>query len=284
MRSRPARCERNPAPDASAARDSRRGGGLSPDTPAGLPLRPAAALAAALLAAATALAGPPFLTDDPQPVDYRHWEAYAFSSVAATRAGTSAQLPALEFNWGALPELQLHLVVPEAYAAPVGGPRVSGGGDLQAGFKLRFIRESADTPQVGIFPIATLPTGSASRGLGNGALILDLPVWLQKSWGPWTTYGGGGYTINRASGGRNFASGGWLVQRDLSERLTLGAEVFASGRSSDAAPASSVFNAGGQVNFSKEISLLFSAGHSFSGARQRIAYIALYVTGGPAAP
>ncbi|HUK12025.1 MAG TPA: transporter [Thermoanaerobaculaceae bacterium] len=239
---------------------------------------------AALAAATGAVAGPPFLTDDPQPVDYRHWEAYAFSSVTATRGGTTAQFPALELNWGALPELQLHLVVPEAYAAPVGGPRASGGGDLQAGFKLRFLRESADTPQVGIFPIATLPTGDASRGLGNGALILDLPVWLQKSWGPWTTYGGGGYTINRASDGRNFASGGWLLQRDLSERLTLGAEVFASGRSSEGSPSSAVFNAGGQVNFSKQVSLLFSAGHSFSGARQRIAYIALYVTGGPGSP
>ena len=24
-------------------------------------------------------AGPPFLTDDPEPVDYQHWEAYLFT-------------------------------------------------------------------------------------------------------------------------------------------------------------------------------------------------------------
>ena len=34
----------------------------------------------ALGLAPPAFAGPPFLTDDPEPVDYRHWEAYLFSA------------------------------------------------------------------------------------------------------------------------------------------------------------------------------------------------------------
>jgi len=29
----------------------------------------------------TAFAGPPFLTDDPEPVPFKHWEAYLFSAV-----------------------------------------------------------------------------------------------------------------------------------------------------------------------------------------------------------
>jgi len=58
-------------------------------------------------------------------------------------------------------------------------------------------------------------------------------MWLQKSWGPWTTYGGGGYVINPAPGQRNYCFGGWLLQRDFSERLTLGGEFFAQGKSSD---------------------------------------------------
>ena len=30
------------------------------------------------------------------------------------------------------------------------------------------------------------------RGLGNGRAWCKIPLWIQKSWGPWTTYGGGG--------------------------------------------------------------------------------------------
>ena len=33
----------------------------------------------------TTLAGPPFLTDDPEPVPFKHWEFYLFSTVDATR-------------------------------------------------------------------------------------------------------------------------------------------------------------------------------------------------------
>ena len=32
-----------------------------------------------LALAARLFAGPPFLTDDPEPVDYQHWEAYLFT-------------------------------------------------------------------------------------------------------------------------------------------------------------------------------------------------------------
>ena len=42
-----------------------------------------------------------------------------------------------------------------------------------------------------------LPTGNESRGLGEGRLHAFLPVWIQKSFADWTTYGGGGYWFNR---------------------------------------------------------------------------------------
>jgi len=71
---------------------------------------------------APAFAGPPFRTDDPQPVDFRHWEAYFFSTLDKTRDGRATQFPALEFNWGAFPNVQLHLIVPVASFRPPGGP------------------------------------------------------------------------------------------------------------------------------------------------------------------
>jgi hypothetical protein len=52
-----------------------------------------------------AIPGPPFLTDDPVPVPFKHWEFYLFSTIDATRKQTDASGPAFEFNLGAFPNL-----------------------------------------------------------------------------------------------------------------------------------------------------------------------------------
>jgi len=145
-----------------------------------------------------AFAGPPFLTDDPEPVPFKHWEFYLFSTVDATRKSTNGTGPAFEFNVGALPNLQVHLVLPLAFTAPQDEPSAYGLGDMEFGLKYRFIQETDYRPMVGVFPLLEIPTGDANRGLGNGRAWGKLPIWLQKSWGPWTTYGGGGYAINPA--------------------------------------------------------------------------------------
>lgn len=239
---------------------------------------------AAIVNGQLVLAGPPFLTDDPEPVDYHHWEAYIFSTYARSFDATGIQGPALEFNVGAAPNLQLHLVVPWAWNQPSGISRQSGLGDVELGFKYRFLQETADSPQMGIFPMVELPTGNASRGLGNGQAWFKIPLWIQKSWGPWTTYGGGGWAINHAPGQRDYAFGGWLLQRDLSKKLTLGGELFAQGADSQGGRGFAVANVGGFVNFTPGFSLLFSAGGSVRGARQTVAYLGLYWTWGPSHP
>jgi hypothetical protein len=66
-----------------------------------------------LILTAPTFAGPPFLTDDPVPVDYHHWELYLFGN--GDHAGINdftINGPAMELNYGALPETQLHLVLP----------------------------------------------------------------------------------------------------------------------------------------------------------------------------
>jgi hypothetical protein len=234
---------------------------------------------AAILAGRFSLAGPPFVTDDPEPVDYQHWEAYVFSAYDRS-AATAVRGPALEFNLGAAPNLQLHVVVPWAWNQLRGSSTRSGLGDVELGLKYRLVQETADTPQIGIFPMVELPTGSASRGLGNGQAWFTIPLWIQKSWGPWTTYGGGGWAINRAPSQRDHAFGGWLLQRALSERLTLGGELFAQGADAQDGRGFAVANVGGLVNLTSGFSLLFSAGDSVRGERHRIAYLGLYWTWG----
>lgn len=227
-------------------------------------------------------AGPPFLTDDPEPVDLHHWEAYLFATGDRTSDGSTVNGPAVEFNYGVLPDTQLHLVVPVATVSPSGGPATAGWGDMEFGVKYRFVPESDTTPQAGIFPMVELPTGSAARGLGNGRAWFRLPVWLQKSRGPWTTYGGGGVALNSAPGQRNHPFGGWLVQRDFGPHLTLGGEVFAQGADTMDGRGFTACNLGGSYNFTAQMSLLFSAGRSISGERHTLWYLSLYWTWGPA--
>jgi hypothetical protein len=225
-------------------------------------------------------AGPPFRPDDPQPVDFHHWEAYFFSTLDKTHDGRATQFPALEFNWGALPNVQLHLIVPLSSFRPPGGPTWFGAGDVEVGVKYRFIQESGHRPQVGIFPQLALPTGSAALGLGNGQTWARLPLWVQKSWGPWTTYGGGGYAVNRAPEMRSHAFGGWLLQRDFGKRVTLGGEIYSEGRNSLTTRSATIVDFGGYYNFNSYFSLLFSVGRDFIGGPHTVAYLGLYWTWG----
>lgn len=230
-----------------------------------------------LLVGHPAFAGPPFLTDDPEPVPFRHYEAYAFSTFDHAGGTTLFQLPAFEFNVGAATNLQLHVVMPLAYLHPGGS---YGPGDVELGAKYRFVQETAKRPQVGVFPMVELPTGNSNRGLGNGQLWAKLPLWVQKSMGPWTTYGGGGYEVNRAPGMKDSFFAGCLVQRSISKRLTLGVETFSQGPQQIGGRATSFINGGGYLSLSENLSLLFMWGHTVAGERHTVGYLGLYYTWG----
>ena len=63
-------------------------------------------------------AGPPFATDDPEPVEYEHWEVYLASRLFHDKSGWSGTSPELEVNYGTIPNLQLHLIAPVSFVAP----------------------------------------------------------------------------------------------------------------------------------------------------------------------
>lgn len=235
-----------------------------------------------------AFAGPPFLTDDPEPVEYHHSEFYIFSILDRAGSGSpldprayAVELPGFEYNYGAAPNMHLHIIAPMALSALSPGPITYGVGDIELGVKYRFIQETARRPQIGVFPLLQVPSGDSSRNLGNGQTWAQLPLWLQKSWGTWTSYGGAGYVINHAPGMRDHIYGGWQAQRALNKKLTLGAEWFNPGRASVAEHGTHLFNAGGIYNFNENFSLLFTAGHSFHGDSHTVAYFGLYWTWGP---
>ena len=248
-----------------------------------LTLLRASALAAplALFSASPAFAGPPFLTDDPEPVAYHHYELYTFSITDKTSGGRIVLGPALEYNIGALPNVQLHVVLPYGWNMPLGDRAKSGVSDTEIGMKYRFVQQTSSMPEIGIFPMAEIATGNAANGLGNGRTWFRVPLWIQKNAGPWPTYGGGGIALNNAPGMKNYPFAGWLVQRDLSARLTLGGELFFNGASAVGGVHSSYYNVGGYLKPSDHFNVLFSVGHTISGESHAIAYVGLYWTGGP---
>ena len=102
----------------------------------------------------------------------------------------SGTAPHLEVNYGAFPNFQLYVIAPLAFVRPACRSTQYGYADTELGGKWRFIQETFWHPQVGTFPLLELPTGDRERGLGSGYAHVFLPLWLQKSIGPWTTYGG----------------------------------------------------------------------------------------------
>jgi hypothetical protein len=90
---------------------------------------PGVSLAAVLLLSSSALAGPPFVTDDPEPVDYLHWELYTFSMGMHAMAETDGVAPSCDCNYGGLPNVQLHFQPGMAVHEARGGPLEWGPGD-----------------------------------------------------------------------------------------------------------------------------------------------------------
>jgi hypothetical protein len=238
--------------------------------------------------------GPPYQTDDPVPVDYGHYEFYIFGGADGTPVEMDSTGPAFEFNWGAIPRVQLHAILPWGVAAPLNnpvyaptagqGPTEFGLTDMELGTKIALIKESPHVPQIGIFTMYEMPTGNYNKGLGVGKVWYKLPLWIQKNWGKWLFDGGGGYQLVKQTGYRSFPYTGWLVKKELSERLELGAEVFAHGREGLATAQtgrSALIDAGGYYHFKNpNEQFLFCYGHSVAGQTENYAYVGMYWTWG----
>lgn len=232
-----------------------------------------------------AQAGPPFQTDDPTPVDYGHYEFYVFGIADGTPVETDAVAPGFEFNWGAVPKLQLHALVPFGIAAPMNHPAYGPDGrgpityslsDIELGAKYGFITQTKRRPQIGTFPMIEIPKDDEPW--------YRLPIWVAKDIGPWSLDGGAGYVVNPQSGMRNYPYGGFLVRRTINKKFDLAAEVFSHGRiEQDLAlsQSSTMIDTGGYYNFSQPgLQLIFAYGHSIAGQTENYAYLGLYKTWG----
>ncbi len=253
------------------------------DAPVDLLRAPALLLvfASLLLAPVGALAGPPFETDDPFSLPIHTGESYLFAAGTHAVDGTAWDAgPGIEANYSLIPNTFFHLVIPLSFNRPNGEPSAYGLGDTELGFKWLFLKQSGNRPSVATFPFLELPTGDESRGLGSGKVQAYLPLWLGKESGPWTTYGGAGYWINPGAGNRNWWFSGILVQRQLSDRLYMGAEVFHQTADVVGGTSSTGASVGGGLTIAGPYQALFSVGRNVQqvDANRFSFYAALYRT------
>jgi len=102
------------------------------------------------VASETCFAGPPFLTDDPVPVDRGHWEINNFSAGTLVKGAFAGAMPGVDANYGPVENIQLHLLASLAVAQSAGSSPVFGPGDTEIGVKYRFLpaKESDWWPQI----------------------------------------------------------------------------------------------------------------------------------------
>ena len=101
-----------------------------------------------------------------------------------------------------------------------------------------------------------------------------MPIWVQKSFGPWTTYGGGGV---RLTSGERDGVAGWLLQRQLAKTVILGTEAYLT-IPMTSGPVELQINLGLVVNFTEVHHLLLSAGPAFGGEALGQGYVAYQIT------
>ncbi len=226
------------------------------------------------------LAGPPFRTDDPIPVPFHHGELYLFSTGIFDNSGADGVGPAVEFNYGVISQTQFHIVVPLAFSAPKNETSNLGYGDTEVGAKYRFVTQTDVIPDIGIFPLVEIPTGNASKNLGNGKAQFYLPLWLQKDVGQWTIYGGGGYWINPGSGNKNWEFSGILIQYNFTDSFFLGTELFHQSKSTIDSQSYTGLHFGGGVPLIKNYQILFSMdlGNGITSYKHFAYYLGLYHT------
>ena len=213
----------------------------------------AAALVAGLLLLAPrspARAGPPFETDDPEPVACHHVEL----DIAEARQGEPASTGYL---W-------------EADYGPTQGIETSIGGqpgEIEIASAIRFVPETVKTPQVGFLPALTVKS--------DGEKEVFLPFWFQKTIKQWTIFGGGGVSF-----GSEFT--GIAVTRNFPSGSNVGLEFYHENERNPAIAAPPRLGLGWTDQFAPAQALMVWGGRPLAPTSRYLFYVGLQVVLAPA--
>jgi hypothetical protein len=206
-----------------------------------------------LLATGSVPAGPPFVTDDPEPPPPGGWEINVPFILERTPGTTEMNAPLFDLNYG-LPNVQLKLEFPVEIVHEDGAGTATGPGDVLLGVKWRFFNNDQSRLQLGTYPQLLAPTGDRVRGLGQG----QPAYWWQT----------GAET-------RDYVYAGAVLEYEITERLTLGAELFGNSPKERGGRSELAFNFGGTWKLNKHLNLLFAGGRDIVGDTSAMGYIGL---------
>lgn len=216
---------------------------------------------AALFAATSAQAGPPYLTDDPVPTDPGRWEIYAFAAGEGRHSDLDGDA-GLDLNYGPVEGVQLTATLPYSFSHSKVDGWLSGAGDVELGVKYRVIGDGKAGVSVAIFPRVILPT--ASHSPGERARFL-LPIWVGKDFaGGTSAFGGGGFMINPGLGNRNFWQAAVAVTHDVGKSTSVGAEITRQGADVVGGSSQTRAGVGAILHLSDRYAILMSGGPTWA--------------------
>jgi hypothetical protein len=234
-----------------------------------------------LVISKSAVAGAPFVTDDPETLADNRWEVNYAISKTWMHNSTSVTAPSIDINYGLSKHVQLHMQPRYTYQRN-GHDKQSGFDSTELGIKNRFFSLNLNDIEfmLGIYPKLQLPTGTKKLGDASGKTQLFLPFWAQVNTDKWTLYGGTGYRINNYSSSKNSWFLGLTALYEVTENFKFGGELYRESAVVQGNQYSSGFNIGSIYNITKDYGVLFSAGRALNNVSETnklSAFVALQV-------
>jgi len=179
-----------------------------------------------LLTGGLAYAGPPLLTDDPEPTEQGHWEIN-LATTATLRGHTwTDNLPLLDASYGLLDAVEVSFDLPFVLGDGAGHGSHGGIGDADIGTKWRFMKQDKDGITAAIGPdfAFNVSSSAAHHGLVPKGWGLLVPLEVERELGGGNTvFGEFGYRWNEYGG--NGLSGGVAMEHEFSKTFSLMGEM-----------------------------------------------------------
>jgi hypothetical protein len=221
-------------------------------------------------------AGPPFVTDDPDVPPVGAWEIDIPYILERAPGSTTMDTPLFDLNFG-IPQMELNADIPIEVIHNERGGTAAGLSDIIFAVKWRFFGNENSPTELAIYPQISTPTGDYRQGLGEGRPAYALPVLAQEKWDKWSLYGNVGYWWQPGINQRNYWYAGAVIQRDITEQLNLGLELFGNTPTQRGIRPDIAFNVGGTWKLNEQLNVLFAAGRDIVGERRALLYLGLQI-------
>ena len=185
----------------------------------------------------------PLQTDDTDTQKTDHWQLELNTDRTASRPDGQRRIDqqlTTTLSYGITDRMDAVLSQPTSWQRPSNGAHRSGINDTSLGLKWRLWEDSASGWSLGVSPALTLPTGSASRGFGNGratAQLNTLALWERGQW-QWLINTGAHYNDNTSGARKTLWNASTALLYNPSERWSWALELTANRNPNRDGPAS----------------------------------------------